>query len=239
MPLTLAIESSNPSAPSAGARGGPGIALGDATTTLGVELLAPTDRSDDDLMPAIDRLMRRLSLAPRDLRGGAVAVSIGPGGYTALRVAVATAKMICEATGAACIAIPTANIIARRALSPSGAGAPLASTQPFAVALASKGDSTHITTFDSRGRATAPGRLITADDVAALSAKMILSDNFLPAPIRDAARQAHIEILPPHFDPAACLEESRETSPIDAVSLAPLYPREPEAVTQWRRRHTS
>ncbi|VTS13904.1 glycoprotease family protein [Streptococcus pseudoporcinus] len=45
-----------------------------------------------NLMPAIDFLMASLDLCPKDL--GKIAVAQGPGSYTGLRVAVATAKML-------------------------------------------------------------------------------------------------------------------------------------------------
>ncbi|MBA2796336.1 tRNA (adenosine(37)-N6)-threonylcarbamoyltransferase complex dimerization subunit type 1 TsaB [Streptococcus porcinus] len=45
-----------------------------------------------NLMPAIDFLMDSLDLCPKDI--GRIAVAQGPGSYTGLRVAVATAKML-------------------------------------------------------------------------------------------------------------------------------------------------
>jgi tRNA A37 threonylcarbamoyladenosine modification protein TsaB len=63
-------------------------------------------------MPAIDRLFRRLGLTPESLRGGPVAVSIGPGGFTGLRIAVSTAKMLAETLGVKIIAVPSALVAA-------------------------------------------------------------------------------------------------------------------------------
>ena len=104
--LTLAIEASNPSCTA-------GVAIGSRTGgLLGVEAVAAGDGRHDDLMSAIDRLAKRAGVGPRDI--GRVAVSIGPGGYTALRIAVAAAKMMCEALRASCVAIPTARVVARR-----------------------------------------------------------------------------------------------------------------------------
>jgi tRNA threonylcarbamoyl adenosine modification protein YeaZ len=215
--LTLAIEMSNPSCES-------GVAIGSPSGTLGVEPINAGDGRNDDLMTAIDRLMRRLSLAPRDI--GRVAVSIGPGGYTALRIAIATTKLLCESLNAACIAIPTARVVARRA----------AVTTPFAVILASKDNTAFATIFDSvqSPRGSDPGQLIDASHDVGVAA--IIADRFLAKPIAEAAAARGAAIYTPRFDPAACLELSFSHPTIDPVLLAPIYAREPEAVTKWRLR---
>lgn len=228
--ITLAIETSNPSAAEPGdAHGAAGVALGRSGASgahlLGVERLRPTGRHDDDLMPAIDRLTGRAGVRPGDLTR--VAVSIGPGGYTALRIAVATAKLIAEATGAACVAVPSAMVVARRVE---------AGGRAFAVALASKNDSTHITRFDEQGRPDLPGRLITATDLGGLNVGLLIADRFLPEPIAAAAREAGVEVRRPVFDPSACFEVSLGLPAVDPAALLPHYAREPDAVTQWRAR---
>ncbi|MCI0437109.1 MAG: tRNA (adenosine(37)-N6)-threonylcarbamoyltransferase complex dimerization subunit type 1 TsaB, partial [Gemmatimonadetes bacterium] len=74
----------------------------------------------DDLLPAIGRLFERAGLKPHDLAGGggAVAVSIGPGGFTGLRIGIATAKMLAESLGAKLVAVPSA-LVAAEAWSPA------------------------------------------------------------------------------------------------------------------------
>ncbi len=242
MPFTLAIEASNPSCP------GAGIAIGPSLSSLGTrdsglstshslptphsplpssEPLLPTDRHDD-LIAAIDRLCKRLNITPRDL--SRIAISTGPGGYTALRIAVAVTKMLCETLKAECIAIPTAAAIARRAV-----GAPT----PFAVILASKDQTAHATIYTSPSqqlREGGGGRLIDAAAIASLTVRALIADQFLPKAMAEAAAAANIPILPPTFDPTAILELSYEAKPIDPLALTPLYPREPEAVTKWRNR---
>lgn len=222
--LTLAIEASNPTA------GACGVAVGDGQRLLGEEPVRETTRHDDDLMPAIDRLTRRLGIGPRDL--GRVAVSVGPGGYTAVRTAVATAKMIAEGVGARCVPVPTALVAAVRAARTPGA---------FVVCLASKGDSTHATAFDEPGGngpigPMRPRGLIEAGGVATLGVNRLIADTFLPAAIATAAAAAGIAIEPLHLSAAACCEASLGLPAIDPVELLPCYPREPDAVTQWRTR---
>lgn len=214
-PLTLAIETSNPSCEA-------GVAIGSRAGIRGVEPVTIGDGRHDDLMTAIDRLCTRTGTAPRDL--GRIAVSIGPGGYTSLRIAIATAKMLCESLRAECIAIETARIVAHR----------VHVNTPFTVVLASKDATAFATDFDSPGSMRGPGRLITSLDELDTSA--LIADRYLPIALADEAAARGIAILAPRFDPAACLELSFNTAPIDPVALAPHYAREPEAVTKWRQR---
>lgn len=232
--FALAIESSNPSAdPMSDA--GPGVALSqfireaERCVPVGVphvELLRKGAGREDDLMPAIDRLFRRIGAQPREV--GLVAVSVGPGGFTALRVAVTVGNTFAFATGAPTVAVPSALVVAR-------------STKPpgrFAVALASKGESTFVTVFDPAWQdlPIPEGRLLGAADIASLGVERLIADSFLPQSIREACAQAGIDLQPPSFDARACLECAFHLPPSPPGSLSPLYPREPEAVTLWRAR---
>jgi tRNA threonylcarbamoyl adenosine modification protein YeaZ len=259
-PITLAIEVSNPSAVAPGDVAGPGaphapggpdltgptIALARGAGVFEQEALSTADsRHDDDLMPAIDRMVRRAGLAPLDI--ARVAVSIGPGGFTGLRVAVATAKAIGEATIArlalkgdaarVCVGVPSAHVAALNWLSGRRAAAEPA---PFAVALASKRDTAWLTTFSAGGE---PGRgaLAGADALASARARaglrVLLADRFLPESMRDRAAALGIAIEPPVLSAAACARVAAAMPGVDPAALLPLYPREPEAVTKWRALH--
>lgn len=239
----LAIEISNPSS---GPRGvitpqnagpptpaGPGVALGrlqagGGVEPLGIELLHEGSRHDDDLMPAIDRLCRAHAVRPRDL--SAIAVSIGPGGYTSLRIAVATAKMIAEATGASVIPVPSAAVAAWLI--------PLA--PPTLICLASKGDSAHATLATSARTADLPSSkplgLTSADDLTRLRPALVVADTFLPDPMRAAAQSMGATITEPIFSARSVLEIAANLPPIDPLALAPIYSRQAEAVTQWQKR---
>lgn len=224
--IFLAIETSNPSATAPGEPGGPGVAIArvtaDSIEPLATEMLHPDAPHDANLIPAIDRAFAKASLRPRDLN--AVAVSIGPGGYTAVRVGVTTAKFIAEATGARCFAVPSACVVATRVHNDG---------TPFAVALGSKDNTVFLTRFCGGRAPLDAGKLITADDLPS-DLKLLISDRFLPKPIRERAHALGIHILPPHFEPLACVEVAQGHQPVDPALLLPLYPREPEAVTKWR-----
>lgn len=236
----LAIEVSNPGAVGASVPpgSGPGVALGrmldgGAVDVLGVEAVRQSSRGghDDDLMPAIDRLCRRCGVEPRSRSLARVAVSVGPGGYTSVRVACAAGKMIAEATGARCVGVPSDRVALESLAAADRAGV-------VAVALAGKNDSTWVRVFDDATE-RGPGRLMTATDVPALAAaglRTIIADRFLPAPMRSAAIGAGIAIREPVFDSAACLRLGARLPALDPSELVPIYPREPDAVTLWRAR---
>lgn len=220
MSLILAIETSNPAsgqdAPSAGVAlvesAGPG-----QTRPLGVEWLRTLGRHEDDLMPGIDRLARRVGVTPRSITR--VAVSLGPGGYTGLRVASTTGSMIAEALGAECVGVPTAEALIRRS---TGSG-------PTAVCLAVKGTTAWVHCFPGTG-----GFLLPFDQFHTLPVRTLVADAFLPEAVRAWAAGAGVGIEPPRYDPVAVAEACLDRAAGGPV--LPLYAREPEAVARWRSR---
>jgi len=70
-------------------------------------------RHSQDLIPTIKDLLKRASLALEDVDG--IAVSIGPGSFTGLRIGVTAAKTLSLVTGKPVAAVPTLDAIARNA----------------------------------------------------------------------------------------------------------------------------
>jgi tRNA threonylcarbamoyladenosine biosynthesis protein TsaB len=209
------------------------VALRTAAGAVDEEPLRALRRHDDDLLPAIDRICRRHGVAPSDL--GAVGVSVGPGGFTGLRIAVSTAKMIGEATGAALVAVESALVAAESLPSPHPA-------QRVIVGLAAKGE----TFWCTRLRRTPQGWSIDGDAGIVGSTDQlhlehgldaIIADEHLPGWAAQACAAAGVERLEPVLDPRALLQLTdrglREGSTTDPLALLPLYPRPPEAVTLW------
>jgi tRNA threonylcarbamoyladenosine biosynthesis protein TsaB len=223
----LAIECSNPPA-------GAGVAVGRPGSCLGGERLDPSAGPGEDLLPAIDRLFARVGLAPTDL--GGVAVSVGPGGYTSLRIGVAAAKSIAATLarlrGGAipCFAVPTA-LAAHRGLDPA-----LREGRRVVVALAWKRESAWVRRFPADAPA-GPGGLVTLDRLGLRPGDALVAEARLVERLRGEGRlPAGVEAVAPALDPVAVLEASGGLEPVSALELAPLYPREPEAVTTWRSR---
>ena len=57
------------------------------------------------LMPAIDKVLKDASLTIQDLDG--IAVSLGPGSFTGLRIGIATAKGLAQGLNIPVVGIPT------------------------------------------------------------------------------------------------------------------------------------
>jgi len=222
--VVLAIEASNP-----GAGAGVALARTDGARVIGEiarEPLAPGARHGDDLMPAIDRLCAREGAPPHALTR--VVVSLGPGGYTGVRIAITTAKLLAEATGAALVGVPTPDVVGA-SLDPA--------LLPALVCLASKGASTFGTLIDAPGRAGRPVGLLGAADLPIEGVRTLVADRHLPRPMRDRAVALGLAMVEPEFDPAACLRLGLGAPASDPAELAPIYPREPEAVRKWRELH--
>jgi tRNA threonylcarbamoyl adenosine modification protein YeaZ len=259
--LILGIETSNPTA---GPRGevdgvllGPGVALMAPDGSIaGAEPLREGSRHDDALMPAIARLCRRAGVSPRDL--ARVAMSAGPGGYTGLRIAATTAKMIAEATGCEVVAVPSAHVAAWR-LSLDLA--------PAIVCLASKKGAAHGTLLadaafgrartdplsellGAEGRrglearvrerawidAATPLGLVDDEAIRRLSPRTLIADRYLPEAMRAAAADVGARIVEPEFAAESVCRIGADLPPQEPATVVPIYAREPDAVTQWRAR---
>lgn len=206
-----------------------GVAVRDPKGRVEVEWFASHLRYDDDLIPAIDRLYGRLGLAPEAT--GAVGVSIGPGGFTGLRIATSVAKMFAETLGAKIVAVPTALVAAE---SHEGPG-------PIIAALAAKKETIWSTRLERRGGAWAIVAEGLTDGLDLRHVTTVLADDHLPPPLRARCEAKGVPVISPIFDPQGALAVTvrwlQEGRTIDPLLLQPLYPRPPEAVALWERRH--
>jgi len=179
-----------------------------------------------------------------DLKGGAVAVSIGPGGFTGLRIAVSTAKMFAETLGVKLIGVPSAIVAAE-----ASRDVPVAVGADVVVALACKNESAWCTRL-KRGddgawivAAQPPPGLCEANSLDLTGIAAMIADEHLPSAMRVRCAAESVPVIAPTFSAVACLtvgarmlERGEVTDPL---RLLPLYPRQPEAVTLWDARHPS
>jgi len=207
------------------------VAISQLDSSVHCESLHQTKRHDDDLMPAIDRLTRRCGLTPADL--DAVAVSIGPGGFTGLRISISTAKMLAETRGVQLVAVPTAQAVAE-SLNREG---------PILVGLAGKSESFWATRLsrDSNGWIIQTAGLIAQPaDLDLSGVRAVVADKFLPDWARNLCEQEGVEIAEPVFSAGGCLAAGVRLlaagQTISSLELLPLYPRPPEAVRLWKAR---
>jgi tRNA threonylcarbamoyladenosine biosynthesis protein TsaB len=85
-------------------------AIGDGGTVLGAVQLSGGRRHAEQLAPAIDWLRRELRIDLGHL--AAIAVGIGPGLFTGLRVGVTTAKVMAQALRIPVVGIPSLDLVA-------------------------------------------------------------------------------------------------------------------------------
>ncbi len=86
------------------------VAIGDAGRTLGAVQLTGGRRHAEQLAPAIDYLRRELDVDLGHL--AAIAVGVGPGLFTGLRVGVTTAKVMAQALRIPVVGIPSLDLVA-------------------------------------------------------------------------------------------------------------------------------
>ena len=214
------------------------VTLGRGDEFLQTAQLIQPRRHNVDLMPAVEVLFDRHGARPGAL--GELHVSIGPGSFTGLRIAIATARMLAMAGGAKLVAVPTLDVVARN----GPADAP-----HLAVCLNLKRDRFYAGLFDRREgswhAAGEPALMTMAELQSAAPGPLTIIADKLP----DGADQAvtgGVRLLPPQT--AIPRSEvvwrlgraaARRGEYTDAFDLMPLYVREPEAVELWNNRARS
>ena len=229
--LTLAIETSNPAHAAE-------IALLDRSAPIAHAQLPTAARHDDALVPAIANLLHAHGSTPNDL--ATIAVSVGPGGFSAVRIACAAAATLALATGATLIPVPTLLALAHAA----GQDRPQAPAHLIAIATKRDTAST-LRTNPARPPTDQPApTLLSLNDIAAAlspspptsaAPPTLITDDQTAAAIASLA-PTPVEAHPPRFAALAVAAVAKHLSPTTPANLRPIYPREPEAVTNWRER---
>ncbi len=89
------------------------VAVGEGPDLRGVATFSADARHAVELLPAIDRLCAEAGWERRSI--GQVHVSVGPGSFTGLRVAVTTARHLAMGLGARVVAVPSLAVVADNA----------------------------------------------------------------------------------------------------------------------------
>ncbi len=182
-------------------------------------------RHGRELVPRLDTLCRRIGRAPRSV--SIIAVSVGPGSYTGVRVGVTCAKTLAFAAGAALVAVPTLEVLAQNA-EPSAATVGVITDarrgQVYFAAFERHGDSALVRSHedavlspDEARHRVPPGAAVIGD--------------VLPGSIPAVALARHVALLG-WRDALA----GRTVPPHD---LTPIYLRRPEAEERLHRKNPS
>ncbi len=189
------------------------------------------------MLPMLDRVRQASGLAFDDM--DRLAVAVGPGHFTGLRVALATARGLALATGKPLIGITTTAAVAAAVTSPERQGAILL------VALDSKRTEAYVQAFDAEGH--------PLDDVAALApeayaadagsrwprARFIVAGDAAPALVAALTRRGAqaVQDFARHPD-AASIAALAARAPLPSGLPGPIY-LHPAAVTPPRVRTVS
>ncbi|NLK51025.1 MAG: tRNA (adenosine(37)-N6)-threonylcarbamoyltransferase complex dimerization subunit type 1 TsaB [Syntrophomonadaceae bacterium] len=87
-----------------------GMAIMDEQHLVAEGFLQTRKTHSERLLPLIDQWLREAELTLADI--GGIAVTVGPGSFTGLRIGLATAKGLAQATGKALVGIPTLDALA-------------------------------------------------------------------------------------------------------------------------------
>lgn len=219
------------------------VTIGRGDRLLETVTLPQARRHNVELTAAIDALTRRHGLARAELVE--VYVSIGPGSFTGLRVAAATAKMLALALGVRIVTVPTLDATVANVPGPDGPGQPEHGCPHLAVALNLKRAAAYTGLFawgDDRWRALREPALRSAADLLAEAPRplAVLGPGEF---VEQAAGGGDVTVLDDAWLTARAevvWQLGREGAAAgryaDAAALTPLYVRPPEAVELWKQR---
>lgn len=204
--------------------------------TLVAELTIQTRKTHSErLMPHIASLLTMAETPQNRLK--AVAVSIGPGSFTGLRIGLATAKALAYALNIPLIGVPTLAALAFACPSPGALLAPMLDAQKGNVYLGLYEWS------DGSLKEVQPPRVIAFDEAnaeLAAAGKPVLMLGEAAVMYRDnITYPAPPHVVIPRAGSVAVMAQQMYAQGVrhDVAALEPLYIRRSEAEELWERRH--
>lgn len=198
------------------------------------ELFAAYERRErghaEALLPMIEQVMAEAGLRYDDL--GRIAVTLGPGTFTGVRVGVAAARGLLLATRAKAVGVDSLSVVAAAALEGLPAGADI-----IAVAADARRGQVYFALFDGEARPLGDPQALAAADAAGLlpvSGRVVLAGSAARA-VADAAaaRNRSIDAMLEGLQPdAAALARMAAGLKPQSGPLRPLYLRSPDARPQ-------
>lgn len=220
-----------------------GVAVRTATGVQATLTLTGRRRHVETLTPALEHLLTQLDLVPSDL--GVVAVDIGPGLFTGLRVGVAAAKALAQALGVGIVGATSLDILTAGAAATGRRGLVLAcvdARRGEVFAAVHDVDIAAVPTvrlaaglFAPEGLAAALGGLAGAPVHAVGDGAVRYADVLQAVPGVECGAPALA--FPP---PVALLDIARARMasgepPVEPATVVPLYMREADATSNFAR----
>jgi tRNA threonylcarbamoyladenosine biosynthesis protein TsaB len=212
------------------------VAAADGPRLVATRALDANQRSAKSLAPAIRELLNGGGWRVNDV--GLIAVTVGPGSFTGLRVGVATAKVLAYALGARTVAANTLEVIA--------AQAPRLQRR-LAVAMDAGRNQVFAATFDPVG--DAPGLWHAVAPPMLVDQERWIDGLCVDSAVTGPALSRHLKNVPsgvtvvdaaqwaPRADTLAAIAWQRHLADAydDVWKLAPLYLRKSAAEEKWEQ----
>jgi tRNA threonylcarbamoyladenosine biosynthesis protein TsaB len=173
------------------------------------------------LMDVIDAALSDAGLGLKAVER--IAVVIGPGSFTGIRVGVAAARGLALALGIDCVGVTTLEVLARGHLQAHP-------QNPVVVAMDAKRNEVYAQACSQGGAPLNQPQALSPEDLAALvsSTSATATGSFVRHAENDAENRA---LMPDHFDITLVARIGAE-KPVDAERPRPLYLRGPDAKPQ-------
>lgn len=227
--IILSIDSATPVA---------GVAVIDENKILGENFLNTGNTHSEKLLPLIEHTLEGLKMDIHDIDG--IAVSIGPGSFTGLRIGLATAKALAQVTGIKLIAIPTLDALAQNLAGLSGYICPILDARKKEVYTALyRSDSGELQRLNDY-RAITPIELCKelkerGEPVTFLGDGVFVYRKIITEELGELAHYAPIHNMLPRASALAMLglRDLQIGRVEDLFSLKPFYLRKSEAEINW------
>ena len=197
----------------------------------------------ETLMPHIETALRMARVEKSELEG--IAVSIGPGSFTGLRIGLASAKMMAYALHIPLIAVPTLEALAHHYICEGVRLVPMMDAQKgnvYAQEFVWRADGDALILQEIRSLAILPLTEVIAGLENAEQPVILLGDAMQKK--TTLALPANVRLAPIHarMPRAACVGLAALTRLArgemdDPMTAAPLYLRRSEAEVLWEKRH--